>query len=165
MYIVYDLTTMEVLGTHPNPVDLTDQNRWVPTEVETYTDWDPATMGFLPCPQDSLGTWWAIKNGQIVDSNLAEVLTVQQWPIAKCKPLMKQHFSDLSFEKRTALLPDYKLSNAGLGVYDAATTASILNTVTAFRDEYYRLEGLIDTATTIADLVAIAENFPTELIP
>jgi hypothetical protein len=63
-------------------------------------------------------------------------------------------------------LPDYKLANASLGIYDATTKSSYLNTVEAFRTEFYRIKGAIESATTKAEMDAViaSVNFPTELV-
>ena len=84
-------------------------------------------------------------------------------------PLRKQRlirkFSQLSFEKRTELLPEYKLLNVALGVYDTATKTAYKSTILAFRSEFYRVKGLLEQATTKAEIEQIIEsvNFPTEI--
>jgi len=65
------------------------------------------------------------------------------------------YFSQLAFDERAKILPEYKLINASLGVYDATETARITNTVTAFRTEYYRLEALCKQANSIEELELI----------
>jgi len=70
-----------------------------------------------------------------------------------------RHFSQLAFDKRNEILPEYKLINASLGIYDATETQRITNIVTAFRTEYYRLEALCLQATTAEELEAIEEHY------
>ena len=69
------------------------------------------------------------------------------------------YFSQLAFDERAKILPEYKLINASLGVYDATETARITNIVTAFRTEYYRLEALCKQANSIEELEAIEANY------
>jgi hypothetical protein len=72
--------------------------------------------------------------------------------------------SDYSFTKRQELLPDYRLQNAMLGVYDEKTVANCRATVQAFRDEFYRVKELIEKAKTVKALKAIEPNFPKKIV-
>ena len=49
-----------------------------------------------------------------------------------------QYFSSLSFERREEVLPEYKLVNAGLGIYDEEEVVRIVNIVKKYREEFYR---------------------------
>ena len=69
------------------------------------------------------------------------------------------YFSQLAFDERANILPEYKLINASLGVYDATETARIKGIVEAFRTEYYRLEALCKQANTVEELEAIEDNY------
>jgi len=69
------------------------------------------------------------------------------------------YFSQLAFDERAKILPEYKLINASLGVYDATETTRITNIVTAFRTEYYRLEALCKQANTVEELELIEANY------
>ena len=69
------------------------------------------------------------------------------------------YFSQLAFDERAKILPEYKLINASLGVYDATETARIKAIVEAFRTEYYRLEALCKQAKTAEELEAIEANY------
>lgn len=75
-----------------------------------------------------------------------------------------QFFSSLSFEIRSVFLPDYKLQNASLGIYDEAKTVAIKATVKAFKDEYNRLEGLVNQAPDANAVDAITHNYPDKLV-
>ena len=82
-----------------------------------------------------------------------------------------EEMSNLSFEKRRVLLPDYKLTNAALkdefdnSIYDKTTINIIFNTVEAFRDEYYRLHDAIELADSVEsiDEIIANEHYPTIL--
>lgn len=71
-----------------------------------------------------------------------------------------QYFSDLAFEKRRAIVPDYEMLNAALGIYDEQETAALKEIVRAFREEFYRLKNLIKNAATIEEIESIKDNFP-----
>ena len=70
-----------------------------------------------------------------------------------------EYFSQLAFDERAKILPEYKLINASLGVYDAVETARIKGIVEAFRTEYYRLEALCKQAKSIEELEGIEDNY------
>ena len=70
-----------------------------------------------------------------------------------------EYFSQLAFDERAKILPEYKLINASLGVYDATETARIKGIVEAFRTEYYRLEALCKQAKSVEELEAIEDNY------
>ena len=69
------------------------------------------------------------------------------------------YFSQLAFDERAKILPEYKLINASLGVYDATETARIKAIVEAFRTEYYRLEALCKQAKSVEELELIEANY------
>ena len=70
-----------------------------------------------------------------------------------------EYFSQLAFDERAKILPEYKLINASLGVYDATETARIKGIVEAFRTEYYRLEALCKQAKSVEELELIEANY------
>jgi hypothetical protein len=105
--------------------------------------------------------------------------TIVHFPVpelATYKAQAIENMSNLSFTKRSAFLPQYKLENAGLsfedaegnwtGVYDKATCIKYNHTVEAFRTEFYRLQTGINAATTLdeVDAVVATENYPTSII-
>ena len=69
------------------------------------------------------------------------------------------YFSQLAFDERAKILPEYKLINASLGVYDATETARIKGIVESFRTEFYRLEALCKQAKSVEELEAIEANY------
>ena len=69
------------------------------------------------------------------------------------------YFSQLAFDERAKILPEYKLINASLGVYDATETARIKGIVEAFRTEFYRLKALCENANTTNELELIEANY------
>jgi len=75
-----------------------------------------------------------------------------------------EYFSNMAFMKRRELIPDHKLQNAALGVYDEQTVANIKTTVGGFRDEFHRIEGLIKKAKNARTIDAIKEQYPKEII-
>ena len=84
-----------------------------------------------------------------------------------CQTLKKRaihHYSDLAFTRRKALIPDYKLQNAGLGIYDADLASTYQVTVKAFRDEFYRIKAEIEKAKTVEAVEAVKANYPEAII-
>jgi len=81
--------------------------------------------------------------------------------LAEVKANKIQHFSNLSFEKRSIILPEYKLINAGLGIYSEIETANIKQIVVDFRTEFYRLKALIESAETVDEVNEITDNYRT----
>lgn len=75
------------------------------------------------------------------------------------------YYTTYSFQSRASLIPDYKLQNAVLGVYDEETLASYRTTIQRFRDEFYRIKEAIESAKTLEELKAVKADFPTEIIP
>ena len=70
-----------------------------------------------------------------------------------------EYFSQLAFDERAKILPEYKLINASLGVYDATETERIKAIVEAYRTEYYRLEALCKQAKSVEELELIQANY------
>ena len=97
--------------------------------------------------------------------SLSEVLNLTLNP--KYEPTLDElkaskinHFSTLAFDLREAILPEYKIMNAGLpDVYDPEEVLKIARVVTEFRTEFYRLKGLVEQATTVEELEAIEDNY------
>lgn len=69
-----------------------------------------------------------------------------------------QYFSSISFEYREQVLPEYKMVNAGLGIYNAEEVARIVDIVKKYREEYYRCKTAVEQATTIEQIEAIEYN-------
>ena len=68
-------------------------------------------------------------------------------------------FSRMAFDIRNTIYPDYKLINAGLGLYDQITTDKIILTTKAFRDEFYRLKSLVENASSKEELNSIQSQY------
>lgn len=81
------------------------------------------------------------------------------------KTVLTQYYSELSLNQRNNLIPDYKLQNAVLGVYDEKTLADYRSTIQRFRDEFYRVKEAIESAETLEELKAVKADFPTEITP
>jgi hypothetical protein len=75
-----------------------------------------------------------------------------------------QELSEKSFSERQKILPDYKLLNAGIGIYTEEEIKSFNNTIQAFRDEFYRVKDLIENSTSKEEIDNIKILFPTSLI-
>lgn len=109
----------------------------------------------------------------VTPSNLDDVFVNTEWydiageyeKLSYIKPALIDYFSNLSFQMRERVVPDYKLQNAVLGVYDEKTLASYRTTIQRFRDEFYRLKEAIESAKTLEELKAVKADFPTEIIP
>ena len=100
---------------------------------------------------------WTVPALELFESVWADV----QLDIAKSAKI--EYFNQLSFELRNNILPDYKLANASLGVYDENTIIQYSSLIQAFREEFYRLKALIENAESIEEVNNIQANFPTIL--
>lgn len=105
-----------------------------------------------------------LEGQQIVEKTATELLKQNLLTLEEIKEKKIQYFSDLALEKRISILPDYKLQNALLDIYDDQTVANYKTTIQAFRDEFHRLEKLIEKAKTLKKIETIVENFPKEII-
>ena len=68
-------------------------------------------------------------------------------------------FSREAFESRERILPEYKITNCALGIYDTNTTEQIRNTVNSFRNEFYRLKTLCEACASIEELNAVHSDY------
>jgi hypothetical protein len=91
-------------------------------------------------------------------------ITEESKKLTYIKPALINYFSNLSFQIRSQLVPEYKLQNAVLGIYDEKTLASYRITIQRFRDEFYRIKEAIESAKTLEELKAVKADFPTEII-
>ena len=105
-----------------------------------------------------------LENGEIVDKSQSELIDEGLLKLEDIKQELIKFYHSLSFAKRAALIPDYKLNNAALGVYDDKRIEDYKLTIQAFRDEAKRLTGLVRKADTVEDLEAIKEKFPASII-
>lgn len=75
-----------------------------------------------------------------------------------------RYFSDLSLAQRQIFLPDYKLQNVALGVYDDERVSIFKATVQAFKDEFNRLKGLVEQADDAKAVDAVTPNYPDKFV-
>lgn len=68
-------------------------------------------------------------------------------------------FSREAFESRERILPDYKITNSSLGIYDQATSNKISNTIISYRTEFYRLKTLCEACISIEELDAVHSDY------
>lgn len=80
---------------------------------------------------------------------------IQEPTINELKEQRIQMCSEISFEKRKEVCPDYKNDNAVLGLYPPEIKARIIECNTAFRSEYYRIKSIVEACVSIQELEAI----------
>ena len=68
-------------------------------------------------------------------------------------------FSREAFESRERILPEYKITNCALGIYDQTMNNKIINTINSFRNEFYRLKSLCEACTSIEELNAVHSDY------
>ena len=100
---------------------------------------------------------------EIVEKTLKELLKEGIITLDEYKSERIDHYSRMAFEKRIAILPDYKLNNVALGIYDEKTTENYKTTVIKFRDEFYRIKNLIEQAKTVKKIDEVKERFPSKI--
>jgi hypothetical protein len=90
-----------------------------------------------------------------------------EFDLQSCKIDAINYVSGMSFSLRQALLPEYKLMNASLGVYPENEKAAYLSLVLSFRNEFYRLKSLIESVSTAQEINAIvaSADFPDVIPP
>lgn len=126
---------------------------------EIFRSFDPKTMDVGRSLDDFIPARFAIKDGVVVNLDAAQPETIDQ-----ARERKKQELKSQALALRSALVPDYYLLNAGLGIYDDARVAALKATVNAFRDEVTRLEGKIATAKSVKEINALTPKFPTALV-
>lgn len=104
-----------------------------------------------------------LEGGKIVPKTLAELVKDGLAKLEDVKEGAIEHYSALAFGRRAELIPEYKLQNAALGVYEESVVAQYRDTVKAFRDEFYRIKGEIEKAKKVEDIERIQERFPKAL--
>lgn len=105
-----------------------------------------------------------IENDKIVTYTNEEMLDKSFIDLDEYKRRKIEEFSDLSFVIRRPIIPDYKLANVGMGIYNEAETKNIIATVQAFRDEFYNLKKQIEEAENVETINAIKENYPRVIV-
>lgn len=133
---------------------------------EVYPDFDPETMEFGRSESTSIPAWFDIVDGKVQPLEPPEPRALKGKPprLYELKETAVAELSRMSVELRQQLIPDYKVQNATLGLYDEERTRAIRDTVAAFREEYHRLEAAVLAADTFKEMEAIRPNFPTELV-
>jgi hypothetical protein len=139
---------------------------------EVYPDFDPETMEFGKSEEPAIPAWFTIEDGVVkaVDPPAEHTASTPRGTAKPATPSLEElkasaiaYFSEQSFELRRALVPDYQLQNAALGLYDEQQTAAIRDTVKAFRDEYYRLKTAIERVRSVKGLKDLTPDFPTQV--
>jgi hypothetical protein len=121
---------------------------------------EAAKRGLHKLPEDQ-----KIVNGEIEHKSKSELIADGLINISNIKQDALEYYNALSFAKRGELIPDYKLENASLGVYeDKDRLSTYRETIKAFRAEYKRIEALVNSANSVEEIEAIKQNFPEELI-
>lgn len=159
MYVIIDKKSRAILhqsNSHPG-----EQKK----PEELLTGFDAKTMVFGKSAEQFIPVHFEIKDGVVVNQD--PVLKANAPPaetITRLRERKKKEITNRALFARSQLLPDYKLLNAGLGLYDDARVAAIRATVDAFRDEVNRVEAQIAKAKSAKELEAVHALFPTELV-
>ena len=154
IYPEFDPKTMEIGKTEkgyvPAYFNINNQGEIVELTLKEQVD---AGIPVMPPHQKLIG-------GKIVDKTITELIKGGITSLDEVKKQFIAAVSDMAFERRRKLVPDYKLQNAALGVYDEQTLADYKRTIQVFRDEVHRIEALVEQAQTIGEIEAIVPNFP-----
>ena len=105
-----------------------------------------------------------LENGEIIEKTKDELINEGLLTIDKLRDEIIEYFSKLSFGKKRELIPDYKMENAIIGVYDMQRLSEYRATINAFRDEFHRLSTLIKKAKSVKELEKITPKFPESII-
>ncbi|MEK6210040.1 MAG: hypothetical protein AABM64_06660 [Pseudomonadota bacterium] len=158
VYPAFDPATMEVGWTDQSYIpafhDIDAAGRVVELDLD-----EAARRGlYQPDPTQKLvgGKLVAKSDKELVAEGLLDLAAMKAQAIEAC--------SKAALELRAKLIPDYKLQNAALGVYDDDRLPAYRATIEAFRAEVHRLEAAIEKAKTLQDLRAITPKFPDSII-
>lgn len=102
--------------------------------------------------------------GKIVGKPLEELIEDGIVELERLKKDYLKQISRVSIEQRQNILPDYKLQNAALELYDDDTLSAIKATIQAFRNEYHRLEDQVRKASTLKKLKSLKPDFPNKIV-
>ncbi len=105
-----------------------------------------------------------LDKNEIVDKSPLELCESNLIELSDFKEIRLTEFSNLSFQKREKLIPDYKLQNASLGVYDEQKIENYRKTISAFRAEFKRIESKIKEAKNSEEIEKIRARFPEKII-
>jgi hypothetical protein len=159
---------------------------------EVYERFDEKTMEIGWADKTYLPAYYSIdKSGKIVESGLEEAVKSGQLQLAPDQKLVRgkvvnkttaelvhekllkledvkkraiDYHSALAFSKRRELIPDYKLENAALGIYEEGVVGDLRATVKAFRDEFYRIKTEIEKSKTADDVEAVKTHYPASIV-
>jgi hypothetical protein len=131
---------------------------------ELMPDFDPKIMEFGRAPEQYIAEKFVIEKGVVRNIEAEVVQLAAKESIAEVRERRLRSFSDLSLALRKNILPDYKLQNAALGIYDDDEVNTIRATVEAFRTEYQRLKKELDKARSLKAVEAVEAKFPTQLV-
>lgn len=101
---------------------------------------------------------------EIVEKSLQEMLDEKLITLDEIKERKVDELSSHSLSLRNEILPDYKIQNALLGIYDDTKTEQYKKTINAFRGEFHRLKEEIQKARTLKALEAVRGNFPDKIV-
>src|SRR5258706_6597193 len=91
----------------------------------------------LKAGQFELGPEHKLEGGGIVPKTRAELVRDGVVNLDEMKKGAIDYYSALAFARRSELIPEYKLQNASLGVYEDSVAADYRETVKAFRNEFH----------------------------
>lgn len=159
MYVFVDKKTgavVEVVNASPG-----DERK--PGEI--FRGYDPATMEVGHAPDQFIPARFEIRKGLVVDLDPRPAPPVPgPESLSQARERRRSEFTTQALAARAALVPDYQLLNAGLGLYDEARVTALRATVNAFRDEVNRVEAAIAKAKSVGELEALTASFPTALV-
>ena len=105
-----------------------------------------------------------IIKGKIVEKTITELIDEKLVSLREFKNQRIEYYSMLSFQLRNELIPDYKLQNAALQIYDDNRVKNYKDTVHAFKNEFIRIKGEINKAKTAGAVERIKPNFPVKIV-
>ncbi len=124
---------------------------------EMFPDYDEKSMEFGRAPKQYITDEFTIENGVV--KYVEDVVEEHKETLAEARERKLRSFSNLSLSVRQQIVPDYKLTNAALGVYSDEATAAIRSLIQLFRNEYARLKKAVAAARSIKEVDAIEAKF------
>lgn len=156
VYFKYDPFKMEIgkcEGPLPEHFDITADGR-----IVEQTSADKAENNLIEPPPEH-----KIEEGEFLSASPAELLKQGRITLDEIRQQKKAYLAELALQRRREILPDYKIQNALMGIYEEGVMAVYKRTIEAFREEFKRLEELIDEAESFDDLEGIEADFPESL--
>lgn len=98
-------------------------------------------------------------NGKKIFKTYSEAIQMEIISIEELKRKLIEFYSFRSIEKRRQFIPDYKLMNCSLGVYEEEHINFIKSTIQAFRREFSRLKSAIASSQDPKDIEIIKDRF------